>query len=275
MNIRQFNLFLSHAFAFLSISSLCSAQTIIDRNTNQGKIKEIRYETGDMVIQKTNFDTNSSNTIAYSNSGNIRFSYSTCGFKGADENNYDGAYIEYYESGQVKSIKYYECGIATGVWYDFFESGKIKSQKGFIYDSIGFSSSAIEYDITIGGHGMGSSSTVKFSGLPNGKWLEWYENGNLAIEKYFIHGIEENTWVWYYENGSKRKEGTFYSDTLIRYPDKVKMIVSPDEIEDKIAADFFPHILPKHGKWQEWNNEGKLKTERYYYKGKLEKEIKF
>ena len=193
MNISQFNLFLSHTLALLLISPFCSAQTIIDRTSNQGKIKEIRYETGEMVIQKqkAKLDTNSSNTIAYSNSGNIRFSYSTCGFKESDENNYDGAYIEYYESGQVKSIKYYECGIATGVWYDFFESGKIKSQKGFIYDSISFYSPVIEYDITIGGHGMGSSSTVKFSGLPNGNGLNGMKMGILLLKNILLMALRK------------------------------------------------------------------------------------
>ena len=42
-------------------------------------------------------------------------------------------------------------------------------------------------------------------GLRNGKFIGWYENGNISSEKYFKNNVKEGKWTTYYQNGQKAR----------------------------------------------------------------------
>jgi antitoxin component YwqK of YwqJK toxin-antitoxin module len=49
-------------------------------------------------------------------------------------------------------------------------------------------------------------------GKKEGKWVEYYESGKVEIEKNHVNGKREDKWVWYYESGDMEWEGNFVDD---------------------------------------------------------------
>ena len=45
----------------------------------------------------------------------------------------------------------------------------------------------------------------------NGKWVEYYESGEVRQEGNYVEGKREGNWVWYYESG-KVKDEDIYKD---------------------------------------------------------------
>ena len=44
------------------------------------------------------------------------------------------------------------------------------------------------------------SETNIVKGMPNGKYVEYYKNGNISRKGSFYNGKEDSTWYIYYEN---------------------------------------------------------------------------
>ena len=71
---------------------------------------------------------------------------------------------------------------------------------------------------------------------PDGKWIEWYENGHKYSEGTYKDGIEDGKWTWWWDYGNKRSEGT-YKDGK------------------------------KDGKWIEWWDDGQKYSETIFKDG--------
>jgi antitoxin component YwqK of YwqJK toxin-antitoxin module len=94
----------------------------------------------------------------------------------------------------------------------------------------------------------------------NGKFMEYYENGNIKGENQFVEGVLNGVTTLYFENGMKseirsykngRKDGTW-------------LVWNTQGI--KVAEANYKNNR-KDGKWMIWDNEGKLIYEIYYEKG--------
>ena len=46
-------------------------------------------------------------------------------------------------------------------------------------------------------------------GKANGKWTEWYENGQKQVEATFKNDKRNRLWTWWYQNGQKRQEDPY------------------------------------------------------------------
>ncbi len=42
------------------------------------------------------------------------------------------------------------------------------------------------------------------NGVPDGLWLEWYENGQKELEYSYVNGKKDGNWTVWYENGNKK-----------------------------------------------------------------------
>ncbi len=49
----------------------------------------------------------------------------------------------------------------------------------------------------------------------DGKWIYWYENGNLWSEGFFIKGKSDGKRTTYFENGKVRYEGSYKEDMRV------------------------------------------------------------
>jgi antitoxin component YwqK of YwqJK toxin-antitoxin module len=52
-------------------------------------------------------------------------------------------------------------------------------------------------------------------GLRDGKWMYWYENGNVWSEGFFVKGKSDGLRINYFENGKKRQEGHYKNDARV------------------------------------------------------------
>ena len=71
----------------------------------------------------------------------------------------------------------------------------------------------------------------------DGKWIEWYDNGNKWSEAHYVEGKENGKWICWHENGNKLAEGNYVAEK-------------------------------KDGKWIYWHENGKKRLEGNYVSGK-------
>ena len=93
-----------------------------------------------------------------------------------------GLYLEWYPSGQLKSVKAYAEGVQHGreTWY--YEQGEKSYEAQWV------------------------------QGEKQGVLTEWYENGSKMSETPYEKGLKSGTAVGWYEAGGKAFETVYYSD---------------------------------------------------------------
>ena len=127
----------------------------------------------------------------------------------------DGWSKEWYENGNLKSMKYYEDG-ELGDLTKYYDNGNKEKE----VDYTGKNLSTYWYENgNRRSHGRlkkeiqsdGWSYDIRF-----GFWTHWYENGNIWKEGKWINGdkyglinVEDGFWTYWYENGQKDYEVTF------------------------------------------------------------------
>jgi uncharacterized protein len=99
--------------------------------------------------------------------------------------------IDYYESGNIKTIGSYKNNIPEGVRRDYKQDGTIESAKIFRNGSI------------IG------DGIVDEKGFKQGNWKEYYETGELKAEGNYKNNEKTGLWKWYYVNGKLDQIGSF------------------------------------------------------------------
>ena len=55
-----------------------------------------------------------------------------------------------------------------------------------------------------------------YGDVPDGKVVEYYENGEIMLEKNYVNGLRNGPYKLYYPSGALWKEGRFGSDQMIR-----------------------------------------------------------
>jgi len=80
--------------------------------------------------------------------------------------------------------------------------------------------------------------------LPNGKWTETWDNGNVRLYARFKHGKECGTWTYFYRDGKIKSEGNY--------------CCGPKSIKCKFGEQY--------GLWTSWYNSGHIEQIGYYCK---------
>lgn len=186
----------------------------------------------------------------------VFFAFLCCNFSIGQETIED---IDYFENGQVRFKKKYKLGdeitdLTVEAYYSngklasksiisfdgnrtkydytkYFESGKIyTSGKGHdnIYDNennkiteyVNNEFAQLEYD----------SPSPEFK---DGRWIEYYENGQLKYDADFEEGKEVGEWITYFENGQIKSKGVYEAGE-------------------------------KKGEWITYFENGKIESKKYY-----------
>jgi antitoxin component YwqK of YwqJK toxin-antitoxin module len=90
----------------------------------------------------------------------------------------EGAWVEYFENGQLKSNGHYKNGKYEGAWVFYYESGQLYTRGNY------------------------KNSKLK------GAWVSYYENGQIRFKGNYKNDKEEGVWVGYNEDGTVFKPYT-------------------------------------------------------------------
>lgn len=124
-----------------------------------------------------------------------------------------------------------------------------------------------------------------YGDIPDGKVVEYYENGQVMVEKNYFNGQKNGPYKLYYPSGALWKEGRFASDQIVRlktYAENGKLL------SDKIYAEIVSvrtgdtEVFYKNGREiARWIHEKDGTVKKYgetidgvvkYYIGKILKE---
>lgn len=145
----------------------------------------------------------------------------------------EGKWTFYFKDGRTQQIGNYKNGKMNGVWMRYYDAGNIFVEENFYngkedgmyaeYDMLGNVITQGEY---LEGEKEGdwivkiNDFTAKgkyVTGLLDGKWKYFYEDGTLMFEGEYIQGNPEGKHKYYYPDGSLKEE-QFYSSG---FPDKL------------------------------------------------------
>ena len=98
--------------------------------------------------------------------------------------------------------------------------------------------------------------------FPDGKWIEWHENGQKLCEGTYKDGKKDGKWIYWSENGKKGSEGT-YKDGK----DDGKWIFFWSNGQKHSEGTWKNEV--KNGKWIYWDKNGQKNYEGTYKDGKF------
>jgi outer membrane protein assembly factor BamB len=110
---------------------------------------------------------------------------------------FDGACKEWYPSGQLEMEMQYKNGVPDGVYVEYYESGQKQYECTYIPENENTIISINDY-------------------YPrHGKYTEWYENGQIAIEGEFLNGYRFGKYDRYYDTGQPKLHSTYKWGQLV------------------------------------------------------------
>ncbi len=153
---------------------------------------------------------------------------------------------DYYESGKLKSSGTFKEGTAEGVTRYYSEDGKIINAK-------------IYKDGELIGEGVYDEK-----GFQQGKWKEYYPNGELRAEGEYLDARRLGDWVFYHQNGKVEQKGKFLkgakpSGTWTWYYESGNLLR-----EEKFTAGL------EDGAMTEYNDSGRVIAQGAYLDGEKE-----
>ncbi len=98
---------------------------------------------------------------------------------------------DYYSNGKVKIEGSYINGVAEGIRREFDKEGKI--EKAYIFNK---------------GRIIGIG-IVDVYGKKQGKWLEYYQTGQIKAEGKYTNNVKINEWKYYYKNKNLEQIGSY------------------------------------------------------------------
>lgn len=124
------------------------------------------------------------------------------------------------------------------------------------------------------------------SGISNGDFEWYYNNGNLATKGKYIEGEKEGVWTWYYPNGNKKEEKTYIANNkygrMLDYHENGQIEKDRTTFNDNIeGASVWYHYngvvslegFYKNGErdsiFKNYDQMGNLQYVRYYELGQL------
>jgi len=100
---------------------------------------------------------------------------------------WDGAWVRYWDNGQLKSKDNWKNGEMTGAWVFYYDNGQLYFKGNYK------------------------------NGKRESAWVSYWDNGQLINKGNYKNGKRNGTWVRYNENGTLDKErtGTYKDDVKI------------------------------------------------------------
>lgn len=112
----------------------------------------------------------------------------------------DGKWTYWYANGQVSTEEFYKNGLMTGIWKGFYADGKPSFLINF---ETGESTNWFENG------SIQSKGKVNSNMAQEGKWVIYYQNGQINTEGNYSNGQKTGVWTFYNESGKKTAEQTF------------------------------------------------------------------
>ncbi len=211
-----------------------------------------------------------------------------------------GSYIKWYTNGKKCEEGVYKYGRKGGVWTSWHENGE-KSLHGKYsdgepdgihtkFDLEGRLTQTVEYvegtiiaEYHINRNEKGFTEFHKKNGVLEGRWTQWYANGNLAEEGIYNNGKKSGTWKGWFSSSKQNyscnyKEGKRYG-TYKEWNSSGKKIKEIDYSNGSRIREYllvkdgngFMEINKVYGKldgsWMRWYKEGKKEEEGKYRDG--------
>ena len=96
------------------------------------------------------------------------------------------------------------------------------------------------------------SETNIVKGMPHGKYVEYYKNGNVSRKGLFYNGKEDSTWYFYYENkglkatenykrGKKNGHNRYYFKT----GELAQETIFKDNLADSVWTSYYENKIVK------------------------------
>lgn len=95
----------------------------------------------------------------------------------------DGAWINYYKSGQVALQANYASGVKTGIWKKYNENGDLTEEINYITGQATFYYPNGQ---------ISQQGQLNVNDRKEGEWKGWYEDGSLMYEGHFNNGATIN-----------------------------------------------------------------------------------
>jgi len=136
------------------------------------------------------------------------------------DNKANGLWQSWYNNGQLRDSGLVIADHFSGAWKHWYVGGQLKKVHRFLPfpgetspgTPPGTGSSAPAADVidtlTVG--------YLNISGITDGQWQCWYENGRPECEGIASHGTPDGTWKWFRENGQPSSVETYSGGKIVR-----------------------------------------------------------
>ena len=200
--------------------------------------------------------------------------------KTRNDSKYDGEWLSYDETGELKKTEIYKDGKLEGtVISKYYKNGQLRF-KGNTKDGKKEGEHLTYYE-----NGQLRYKSTYKDGRNEGEWLVYFENGRLKFKTNYKDGKKEGEESWYYENGQLEKteiykngkkiatervvikcEDKKYLDGGIEYEEECIYFASNDS-QLKYKKNYKDG--KKEGEWFSYMKNGQLKWIKNYKDGKL------
>ena len=151
--------------------------------------------------------------------------------------------IEYYSSGEIKSLIHFENGKKVNEGFEYSKAGEIITE--LIYND-GFLQSRKEFN------------RYNEDSLKIGYWREFYKNGSIKSESNFVNGVKKGISKRYALNGKIESIKNFSIDSLSGSMDieliKLYKDYFPNSYKEKLVGGFYNNM--KQGMFREYDSLG-------------------
>ena len=279
------------------------------RKSDEGQFKN-NLKTGEWQSWHSNGQLQSTTSFFNGHEDGLRIIYFASGQeeKGpvSEEANYkrgvlDGEYISYYDSADhnIKAIGEHKNNLRSGFWVEYFATGEQKSMIEYVAGAmhgdvlLGHNSEQLAVETTYSNNQLHGEYTAYFdnrahtkqfqgahkNGKRDGKWTEWYANGNMASETRYILGRLNGPASYYQEYDGSLKFITEYQDDAhhgayitYHFPKPLQPATSDDQTpqldDTNYRLEFGRHELGRRvGEWFWLHGNGETMTQGSYFEG--------
>jgi len=156
----------------------------------------------------------------------------------------DGPYTIYYSNGKTWMEGHFVNNKATDIWQCWYKNGQLRDSGrvdddhfsgqwkhwyagGQIKKVHGYGSFPGEYPTTMQADSSAPAAVVNIidtltagyltvSGISDGRWQSWYENGQPECDGVASHGSPAGTWKWFRENGQLSTVETYSQGKIVQ-----------------------------------------------------------